>query len=41
MTTTPVRVAYFCMEFAVRGDLQLYSGGLGILAGDVLKAAKE
>jgi len=29
------------MEFAVRDDLQLYSGGLGILAGDVLHAAAD
>lgn len=35
------RVAYFCMEFGLHEDFRIYSGGLGILAGDILKAAKE
>ncbi len=35
------RVAYFCMEFGLHEDFQIYSGGLGILAGDILKAAKD
>lgn len=30
-------IAYFCAEFAVSDQLPLYSGGLGILAGDVIK----
>src|SRR5690554_1641003 len=34
-------VAYFCMEFGLHEDLKIYSGGLGILAGDILKAAKD
>lgn len=34
-------VAYFCMEFGLHEDFRIYSGGLGILAGDILKAAKE
>ena len=34
-------VAYFCMEFGLHEDFKIYSGGLGILAGDVLKAAKD
>src|SRR2546425_530259 len=34
-------VAYFCAEFGVHNSLPLYSGGLGILAGDHLKAASE
>jgi glycogen phosphorylase len=34
-------VAYFSMEFAVDADLPIYSGGLGVLAGDHLKAAAE
>jgi glycogen phosphorylase len=34
-------VAYFSMEFAVAEDLPIYSGGLGVLAGDHLKAAAE
>lgn len=41
MTMNSPRVAYLCMEFAVRQDMQLYSGGLGILAGDILKAAAD
>ncbi|MFZ1878737.1 MAG: alpha-glucan family phosphorylase [Gaiellaceae bacterium] len=34
-------VAYFSMEFAVAADLPIYSGGLGVLAGDHLKAAAD
>ena len=34
-------VAYFCMEYGLHEDLRIYSGGLGILAGDILKAAKD
>jgi starch phosphorylase len=34
-------VAYFSMEFGVSADLPIYSGGLGVLAGDHLKAAAE
>jgi glycogen phosphorylase len=36
-----VLVAYFSMEFAVDADLPIYSGGLGVLAGDHLKAAAD
>lgn len=39
--TKDPRIAYFCMEFGVAGFLKLYSGGLGILAGDHLKAASD
>ncbi|MGB5808956.1 MAG: alpha-glucan family phosphorylase [Polyangiales bacterium] len=35
------RIAYFCMEFGLADYLKLYSGGLGILAGDHLKAASD
>ncbi len=34
-------VAYFSMEYALENDLKLYAGGLGILAGDYLKGAKD
>jgi glycogen phosphorylase len=34
-------VAYFSMEFGLGGALPLYAGGLGILAGDYLKAASD
>ncbi len=38
---TPLMVAYFSMEFGLADILPLYSGGLGILAGDHLKAASD
>ncbi|MEO8120055.1 MAG: DUF3417 domain-containing protein, partial [Rhodoferax sp.] len=34
-------VAFFCCEFGVHGSLPIYSGGLGILAGDMLKEASD
>jgi starch phosphorylase len=34
-------VAYFSMEFGLEARLPIYSGGLGVLAGDYLKAAAE
>ncbi|MXW56932.1 MAG: glycosyltransferase family 1 protein, partial [Gemmatimonadales bacterium] len=34
-------VAYFCAEFALHESIPIYSGGLGVLAGDHLKAASE
>lgn len=34
-------VAYFSMEFGLGEALPIYSGGLGILAGDVLKTASD
>ena len=34
-------VAYFCMEYGLHEDFYLYAGGLGILAGDHLKAAHD
>lgn len=34
-------VAYFCMEYGLADEMKIYSGGLGILAGDILKAARE
>ncbi|MEM7136781.1 MAG: alpha-glucan family phosphorylase [Myxococcota bacterium] len=40
-TAREPRIAYFCMEFGVADFLNLYSGGLGILAGDHLKAASD
>ena len=35
------RVAYFCMEYGLSNDFKQYAGGLGILAGDYLKGAKD
>ena len=37
----PTGIAYFSMEFGVAEVLPNYSGGLGILAGDHLKAASD
>ena len=34
-------VAYFCAEYGIHQSLPLYSGGLGILAGDHLKSASD
>jgi starch phosphorylase len=34
-------VAYFCAEFGIHNSLPLYSGGLGVLAGDHLKSASD
>ena len=34
-------VAYFCAEFGVHRSLPIYSGGLGVLAGDILKEASD
>ncbi|HTK04420.1 MAG TPA: alpha-glucan family phosphorylase [Candidatus Eisenbacteria bacterium] len=34
-------VAYFCAEYALAGNQRLYSGGLGILAGDYLREAQD
>jgi len=34
-------VAYFCAEFGLHESLPIYSGGLGILAGDFCKAASD
>ena len=40
-TNKQPRVAYFCMEYALESSFKLYAGGLGILAGDYLKGAKD
>ncbi|MFN7950231.1 MAG: alpha-glucan family phosphorylase [bacterium] len=34
-------VAYVCSEFGIHVSLPCYSGGLGVLAGDLLKAASD
>jgi starch phosphorylase len=34
-------VAYFCAEYGVHNSLPLYSGGLGMLAGDHLKSSSD
>ncbi len=34
-------VVYFCAEYGIHNSLPLYSGGLGVLAGDHLKSASD
>ena len=34
-------IAYFCMEYGLDTSLKIYSGGLGILAGDYLKETSD
>jgi len=37
----PGPIAYFCAEFGIHESMQIYSGGLGILAGDHCKSASD
>jgi len=39
-SVTP-EISYFCMEYGLDTSLKIYSGGLGILAGDYLKEASD
>lgn len=42
MNTIPQpKVAFFCMEYGLSETFPIYSGGLGVLAGDILKTAKD
>jgi len=45
MAKTPkkagAKVAYMCMEYGLHESIPIYSGGLGILAGDYLKEASD
>ncbi len=34
-------IAFFCAEFGLHRSLPVYSGGLGVLAGDILKEASD
>ena len=34
-------IGYFCMEYGLDASLKIYSGGLGILAGDYLKESSD
>lgn len=38
---TDPSIAYFCMEYGMDTSLKIYSGGLGILAGDYLKETSD
>ena len=35
------KVAFFCMEYGLDETFTIYSGGLGVLAGDILKTARD
>src|SRR6266536_3466074 len=35
------RIAYFCAEFGLHSSVPIYSGGLGLLAGDHCKTASD
>jgi starch phosphorylase len=39
--SVPCRIAYFSAEFGIHESIPIYSGGLGVLAGDHLKAASD
>lgn len=41
LTKDKAVIAFFSAEFGIREDLQIYAGGLGILAGDYLKSASD
>lgn len=40
-TASPLRIAYFSMEFGLHESIPIYSGGLGVLSGDHLKSASD
>lgn len=39
--TSDVKIAYFSLEFGLSESIPIYSGGLGVLAGDHLKSASD
>lgn len=39
--TNESRIAYFTMEIGITNDIPTYSGGLGVLAGDMVKSAAD
>jgi starch phosphorylase len=41
MTSDECCIAYFSMEVGLESAIPTYSGGLGILAGDTLRAAAD
>jgi starch phosphorylase len=41
MSQSKPKIAYFCMEYGLDDKLKTYAGGLGILAGDYMKGAKD
>lgn len=41
MTVSDYKIAYFSAEIGLTASLPTYSGGLGVLAGDHIKAAAD
>ncbi len=41
MALTSRSIAYFSMEIGIRSDIPTYAGGLGVLAGDTVRAAAD
>ena len=41
MDTDRIRIAYFTMEVGINANINTYSGGLGILAGDMLRSCAD
>jgi starch phosphorylase len=39
--TSPRKIAYFSMEVGIGAQIPTYSGGLGVLAGDTIRAAAD
>jgi len=39
--TDPRKIAYFSMEIGLSAEIPTYSGGLGVLAGDTIRAASD
>lgn len=35
------KIAYFSMEIGLEGEMPTYAGGLGVLAGDTIRAAAD
>jgi starch phosphorylase len=35
------KIAYFSMEIGIHNDIPTYSGGLGVLAGDTIRAGAD
>ena len=41
ISASALAIAYFCMEIGIDKDLPTYAGGLGILAGDMLRSCAD
>ena len=41
MNTQTLNVAYFTMEIGIRSSMPTYAGGLGMLAGDIMRSCAD